>query len=103
MDAPMKQAVAIIIGALLIAGALVFQAYQHRYEVAGGGPLFVLLDSRDGQLSACTLGRISVDEATRDSLTKRLSEGGFSQTEINEYFAQREGRVLCSPSTKPWD
>ena len=40
MDAPMKQAVAIIIDALLIASALVFQAYQHRYEVAGipGGP-----------------------------------------------------------------
>ena len=54
-DDAMKQAVAILIGALLVAGALVFHAYQHRYEVAAvtGGPAVVRLDSRTGQLSAC--------------------------------------------------
>ena len=43
----------------------------------------VLLDSRDGQLSACGLSRVlGFDEAT----TKKGSAAGFSQQEMNEYL-----------------
>jgi hypothetical protein len=97
MEAPTKQAVAIIIGAMLVASAVVFQAYQHRYEVAGVmGGLFVRLDSRTGQLSACALVDRPLNEAIVGSIMKSLSAGGYSQKEITDYMTAREGQMLCS-------
>jgi hypothetical protein len=59
MDARMKQAVAIIIGALPVASALVFQAYQCRCGVEGemGGP-FVRLDTRTDPLLVLLLTQV---------------------------------------------
>ena len=98
MEAPMKQAAAIIIGALLVASAVVFQGYQHRYEVAGvtGGP-FVRLDTRTGQLSACELVQQPMNETIFGSIMKSLSAAGFSQKEITDYVTAREGQTMCSP------
>jgi hypothetical protein len=102
-DGAMKQAVVILIGALLVAGALVFHAYQHRYEVAAvtGGP-FVRLDSRTGQLSACVqlnrgTGDSMAGEAILEPRLKRLGAAGFTQKEITDWVTARAGQMVCSP------
>jgi hypothetical protein len=100
-DDAMKQAVAILIGALLVAGALVFHAYQHRYEVAAAtGEPFVRLDSRTGQLSACVqvLGVTSpAEEAIIGPRLKRYGAAGFSEKEISDWLTARTGQMVCSP------
>jgi hypothetical protein len=99
----MKQTVAILIGALLVAIALVFHAYQHRYEVAGvTGGLFVRLDTRTGQLSACALalgGSNTATDAIIGRAVQTLSAGGYSEKEVSDWLAAKTGQMVCSP----WD
>jgi hypothetical protein len=100
-DDAMKQPAAILIGALLVAGALVFHAIQHRYEIAGGpGEPFVRLDSRTGQLSACvqlTRGTSMASEAIIEPRLKRLGAAGLTQEEITDRLVAFAGQMVCSP------
>jgi uncharacterized protein YidB (DUF937 family) len=99
----MKQTVAILIGALLIAIALVFHAYQHRYEVAADPVgVFIRLDTQTGQLSACALvesGTNTSTEAILKRIVQRLKAAGFSDKQVSDWVAAKFGQVACSA----WD
>jgi hypothetical protein len=96
----MREAVAILVSAALIAGAVIFHAYQRRYEGALAiNSLFVRLDSRTGKLSACVLvdrGSSTESDAIIGSRMKRLSDAGFSETEIGEWLTRQRGQMVCS-------
>jgi hypothetical protein len=97
----MRETVAILVGSALIASALVFHAYQRRYEGAlANDGLFVRLDSRTGKLSACILvdGSSSMETVTIiGNITKKLRDGGFGDKEVDEWLTSQWGQMVCSP------
>jgi hypothetical protein len=97
----MKQAVAILVGSLLVTSALIFHSYQRRYEGAlAVGGLFVRLDGRTGKLSSCTLvesGTNTYTEAIIGQYVAIHKAAGFSEEEIGKWLTDHTGQMVCSP------
>jgi hypothetical protein len=93
-----QQVVAILVGSLLVASALIFHAYERRYEGAlSVGGLFVRLDSGTGKLSACTLVTRGSSLDSDAILQGKLKAAGFSDEEIRAWASGHWGQMACSP------
>jgi hypothetical protein len=92
----MKTAIAVIVASMIIAGALVFQSYEQRYQVAGiGSGLAVRIDTWSGKLSACTQVDTPLSTVAAAQM-KLLTAAGFTSEEITKHFTDREGEMVCS-------
>jgi hypothetical protein len=96
----MKQVVAVLVGSLLIAGAVVFHGYQRRYEGSSVGGVLVRLDSRTGRLSPCVLmgSGTNVDtETILQTVSAKLRAAGFGDKEVGDWVTGHYGQMVCSP------
>ena len=92
-----KDAIAIAIGSGLIAGALIYQVHQRRYEVTASLDNVYRLDTVTGLVSACTVisAQSSLGPIAKDRVAVLLA-GGFSAEEVAKYFAEHQGQTMCS-------
>jgi len=97
----LKEAIAIVIGCTLIAGALMY--HGQRYEVTvGPGSIIYRIDTHSGKVSACTL---DVQTASQGIIGHDwqlymydVRKGGYHDIEIKEYLKEKEGGdMMCSP------